>query len=143
MRVHDPYVEHWYELEAQDKVGIFLLGEQVAAAFFGADNPPVFHAVAGTFAAHQLPAVQGFSVEKGGEARLVGGIIALAEALDVGITAEGVETAEQADLLIELGCDRAQGYLYSRAVPAASIDATRSRNPSTATAARSDPRVGK
>jgi EAL domain-containing protein (putative c-di-GMP-specific phosphodiesterase class I) len=50
--------------------------------------------------------------------RLVAGIIALADALDMKVTAEGVEHPSQAALLKELGCPGAQGYLYSRAVPA-------------------------
>jgi len=32
--------------------------------------------------------------------------------------AEGVETAEQRDLLAATGCDYAQGYLYSKPIPA-------------------------
>lgn len=51
------------------------------------------------------------------DARLVAGIVALAEILGVAVTAEGVERRDQADLLQQLGCGRAQGYLYSRAVP--------------------------
>lgn len=37
--------------------------------------------------------------------------------------AEGVETSEQAQRLAALGCDEAQGYHYSRPVPAAQIEA--------------------
>lgn len=40
-------------------------------------------------------------------------------ALDLGITAEGVETEAQRDCLLEIGIDRAQGYLFSKPVPAA------------------------
>ena len=54
--------------------------------------------------------------------RLIAGIIALAELLDMRITAEGIEEPEQAALLRELGCTSAQGYLYSRAVPAAEAE---------------------
>jgi diguanylate cyclase (GGDEF)-like protein/PAS domain S-box-containing protein len=50
--------------------------------------------------------------------RLIDGIIALADRLGVDVIAEGVETEEQADTLRALGCTSAQGYLYSRAVPA-------------------------
>ena len=49
--------------------------------------------------------------------RLVAGIIALADALGIAVTAEGVETREQAALLRAMGCPTAQGYLFSRALP--------------------------
>ncbi|MBL7257615.1 putative bifunctional diguanylate cyclase/phosphodiesterase [Paractinoplanes lichenicola] len=54
---------------------------------------------------------------------MVKAIIDLASGLRLGTIAEGVETAEQVALLRELGCERAQGYYYSRPVP--SDDATR------------------
>nr|WP_284509752.1 EAL domain-containing protein [Salinivibrio costicola] len=41
------------------------------------------------------------------------GIIALAEAFDKKVIAEGVETIEQGELLLELGCFHAQGYAMS------------------------------
>ncbi len=50
--------------------------------------------------------------------RLVAGIIALAAILGIGVTAEGVEQPEQATHLREMGCPTAQGWLYSKAVPA-------------------------
>jgi EAL domain-containing protein (putative c-di-GMP-specific phosphodiesterase class I) len=37
------------------------------------------------------------------------------------VTLEGIETAEQAQLARELGCDYGQGYFWSRAVPAETI----------------------
>ncbi len=48
--------------------------------------------------------------------------IALARALDMGVTAEGVETEEQAELVRLAGCDQIQGWLYHRALPAPEID---------------------
>jgi EAL domain-containing protein (putative c-di-GMP-specific phosphodiesterase class I) len=39
-------------------------------------------------------------------------IIALGKSLDVTITAEGVETEEQAEMLREFGCPQVQGFLY-------------------------------
>ncbi|HEU0153247.1 MAG TPA: EAL domain-containing protein [Arenimonas sp.] len=52
---------------------------------------------------------------------IVSSIIALAHALRLKVVAEGVETEEQARLLHLLRCDEAQGYLFSRPVPAAAI----------------------
>ncbi len=44
-------------------------------------------------------------------------IIVMAHKLGLKVIAEGVETAEQRDLLIAAGCDYAQGYYFSRPVP--------------------------
>ncbi len=57
------------------------------------------------------------------DATIVGGIIALVHSLGKEVIAEGVETSEQAQRLAMLGCDEAQGYHYSRPVPAAQIEA--------------------
>jgi EAL domain-containing protein (putative c-di-GMP-specific phosphodiesterase class I) len=39
-------------------------------------------------------------------------IIALGESVDITVTAEGVESQEQASILREYGCPQAQGFLY-------------------------------
>ncbi len=44
-------------------------------------------------------------------------IIAMAQSLDMGVIAEGVETEEQRQLLISKGCTHFQGYLFGRPVP--------------------------
>ena len=43
-------------------------------------------------------------------------IIRLAKNLGLSIIAEGVETKDQMNLLIELGCEEAQGYLFAKPV---------------------------
>ena len=48
-------------------------------------------------------------------------IIALARSLNLRVVAEGVETREQARLLSLLKCEEAQGFLYSRPLPAAEV----------------------
>jgi len=50
--------------------------------------------------------------------RIVAGIVALADQLGVEVTAEGVEAREQADALRAMHCALAQGYLFSRPMPA-------------------------
>jgi diguanylate cyclase (GGDEF)-like protein/PAS domain S-box-containing protein len=49
--------------------------------------------------------------------RLVGALIAMANHLQLSVTAEGVEDEQQADRLRSLNCPSAQGYLYSQAIP--------------------------
>jgi EAL domain-containing protein (putative c-di-GMP-specific phosphodiesterase class I) len=51
-------------------------------------------------------------------------IIALGRVLNLAITAEGVETEEQAAVLRELDCDLVQGYLFGRPQPATDVAAT-------------------
>ncbi|GAA4991964.1 putative bifunctional diguanylate cyclase/phosphodiesterase [Kineococcus glutinatus] len=48
-------------------------------------------------------------------------VVALARALGLGTIAEGVETAAQAAVVAELGCDAAQGFLYSRPLTAEQV----------------------
>jgi EAL domain-containing protein (putative c-di-GMP-specific phosphodiesterase class I) len=51
-------------------------------------------------------------------------IIALAKGLNMAVLAEGVETAEQRDLLIARGCNSAQGYLFARPTSAQALAST-------------------
>jgi diguanylate cyclase (GGDEF)-like protein/PAS domain S-box-containing protein len=55
------------------------------------------------------------------DSALVAAIVAMADALDLEVTAEGVETAEQLAHLKKLHCRRAQGYYLDRPMPAAAI----------------------
>jgi EAL domain-containing protein (putative c-di-GMP-specific phosphodiesterase class I) len=48
--------------------------------------------------------------------------VSLAHGLGVSVVAEGIETAEQARRLRELGCDLGQGHYFSRALPADAIE---------------------
>jgi diguanylate cyclase (GGDEF)-like protein/PAS domain S-box-containing protein len=54
---------------------------------------------------------------------IVESIMALARTLHTNVVAEGIETEAQARELERLGCTRAQGYLFSRAVPPAAAEA--------------------
>ena len=50
-------------------------------------------------------------------------IVIMAERLNIKTLCEGVETREQAAFLKEIGCNLAQGYLYSRPVPLKEFEA--------------------
>ncbi|SDU34277.1 MULTISPECIES: putative bifunctional diguanylate cyclase/phosphodiesterase [Pseudomonas fluorescens group] len=52
------------------------------------------------------------------DAAIVSAIVALGQALDLRIVAEGVETGAQQDFLTKLGCDSLQGYLLGHPMPA-------------------------
>ena len=52
---------------------------------------------------------------------LVHAVLQVAQALNLEVVAEGVETAAQARLLAGMGCHRAQGWLYARALEAEAV----------------------
>ncbi|WP_109788473.1 bifunctional diguanylate cyclase/phosphodiesterase [Mycolicibacterium confluentis] len=58
-----------------------------------------------------------------GDLAIVRAIIALAEAFGLGVVAEGVETVSAARTLAEHRCHRAQGYLLSRPLEGAAMEA--------------------
>ena len=57
-------------------------------------------------------------------------IIAVAQSLNLAVTAEGVESEAQRAFLRELGCDEIQGYLISRPLPPEAFDAFLDEHPS-------------
>ncbi|MDP9836058.1 diguanylate cyclase (GGDEF)-like protein [Neorhizobium huautlense] len=62
------------------------------------------------------------TVAEGGSAvDLLQATVALARALDIPVTAEGVETEDQAKILRLSGCDELQGYFFGRPMPGDAI----------------------
>ena len=53
---------------------------------------------------------------------IVQSVVALAKALHMDVTAEGIETQAQRAELLALGCDRGQGYLFARPLPPAEMN---------------------
>ncbi|WP_033920145.1 sensor domain-containing phosphodiesterase [Sphingomonas sp. 37zxx] len=56
------------------------------------------------------------------EQTLVRSMISLSHDLGYRVVSEGVETAEEADLLSAMGCDEAQGYYFARPMEAAAFE---------------------
>jgi EAL domain-containing protein (putative c-di-GMP-specific phosphodiesterase class I) len=56
------------------------------------------------------------------DAAIVKAIITLGHSLGMLVVAEGVETQPQFELLRDLGCDEAQGFLLSRPVAATEFE---------------------
>ncbi len=56
---------------------------------------------------------------------IIRAILAMAAALGLEVVAEGVETAEQRQMLREMGCRCLQGYYFARPVSASAVDWTR------------------
>ncbi|WP_170131279.1 putative bifunctional diguanylate cyclase/phosphodiesterase [Quadrisphaera granulorum] len=95
------------------------LGVRIALDDFGTGSSSLSYL-------HQLPVDvvkldQAFISRLGQDATalaLVRAVLDIASALGLTTIAEGVETPSQLRMLTELGCDKAQGYLLSRPVPA-------------------------
>jgi PAS domain S-box-containing protein len=54
--------------------------------------------------------------------KIVAAVVGLGQSLGLTTVAEGVETMEQAGMLVWLGCDLAQGYLYGEPIAARDLD---------------------
>jgi EAL domain-containing protein (putative c-di-GMP-specific phosphodiesterase class I) len=61
--------------------------------------------------------IRNIDLETSGKA-LLKGIIDISHTLNLTAVAEGVETQEQLETLIDYGCDILQGYLFSKPLPA-------------------------
>ena len=62
------------------------------------------------------------TMRRGGEeAAIVRAVADMGAALGLSVVAEGIETADQLDLVADLGCTSAQGYLIARPMPAAEM----------------------
>jgi diguanylate cyclase (GGDEF)-like protein/PAS domain S-box-containing protein len=73
-----------------------------------------------------------------GDAAIVRSLIAMAHNLGLEVVAEGVETAAQAAFLLGQKCEEAQGYLYSKPLPAAAFESYLRNHPLADSAASSD-----
>ncbi|AOL94334.1 putative bifunctional diguanylate cyclase/phosphodiesterase [Porphyrobacter sp. LM 6] len=62
--------------------------------------------------------VQGAAQGAAESLAIINAVVAMAKSLNMSTTAEGVETAEEAELIRNLGCDKIQGYYFGRPMTA-------------------------
>jgi diguanylate cyclase (GGDEF)-like protein/PAS domain S-box-containing protein len=95
------------------------LGVQLALDDFGTGYSSLAHLR--KFPVHILKVDRSFVSglgDAGGDLAIIGAVTAMARALGITTVAEGIETIEQLEILSAMGCDNAQGYLFSPPVDA-------------------------
>lgn len=56
--------------------------------------------------------------------KIVSAVVGLGQSLGLTTVAEGIETQEQAEMMLRLGCELGQGYFYGRPIPEAELAAS-------------------
>jgi EAL domain-containing protein (putative c-di-GMP-specific phosphodiesterase class I) len=60
--------------------------------------------------------------ENNNDKAIVATIISMAQHLNMDVIAEGIETKEQLDILMDNDCKKIQGYYYSKPLPARDVE---------------------
>ncbi len=100
-------------------MGLRQLGVDIAVDDFGTGYSGI--GLLRTLPVGTVKIDRGFVVDlasSGDDLAIVRAIIGLARALDLVVVAKGVETLGAAQVLLREGCSRAQGYMFSRPIPA-------------------------
>lgn len=99
------------------------IGVQVALDDFGTGYSSLYHLREMKFDKIKIDRSFVLSMGDNPESeKIVNAVLGLAKSLGMPTVAEGVETSDIMQRLAERGCDYGQGYLFSRAVPAASAE---------------------
>ena len=113
-------------MEDREKTGLILselarMGVSVAVDDFGTGYSNLTYLADLPFQKLKIDRSFVHRLEKDGNTgAIISTIVGLSRALGVHTTAEGVETANQADLLRAAGCDVGQGFFYGRPAPISS-----------------------
>jgi diguanylate cyclase (GGDEF)-like protein len=112
------------DLEATQAVlgGLRQAGVRIALDDFGTGYSSLYHLR--NFKVDRLKIDRSFiesMIRDKDSAAIVRALVGLGEGLGLEVTAEGVETLEQQTMLRDQGCSQAQGFLYSKAVPASDL----------------------
>lgn len=91
------------------------MGVHIALDDFGTGQSTL--SLLATYAADQVKLDRSFVPNPGNDA-IAGAVIQWGRAMDIEVVAEGVETAEQVDMLLGLGYSTGQGYHFGRPMPA-------------------------
>ena len=96
-----------------------MMGCRLALDDFGTGYSSLSHLQALPFEKLKVDRSFVSSMTKKRESRkIVSAVIGLGQSLGLRTVAEGIETHEQAEMVLWLGCDLGQGYFYGRPIPA-------------------------
>jgi EAL domain-containing protein (putative c-di-GMP-specific phosphodiesterase class I) len=123
--------------------GVRRLGVRVALDDFGGGHSNLDHLLRLPVDVLKLDRALVAGVAEAGRAQAIShGAVHMARRLGIPVIAEGVERQQQAARLIDLGCDYAQGFLYSPPLPAADLASTAARPEPDREPAAADPPFG-
>jgi diguanylate cyclase (GGDEF)-like protein/PAS domain S-box-containing protein len=122
------------EVSVQTLRGLKRLGVRIVLDDFGTGYSSLSYLKRFTIDALKIDRSFVDGLERGAEEGvIVNAVLSMAEALGIGVTAEGVETEGQVARLREHGCEFAQGYLFARPLPETELGALLTRPPSATT----------
>jgi EAL domain-containing protein (putative c-di-GMP-specific phosphodiesterase class I) len=128
-------LEEWWRCrESLD--ALVAMGARLALDDFGAGYSSLAHLHA--FRVNTLKIDRKFVERLGGgngDVSIVGGVVAMAHALDMSVVAEGVETESELRKVTEMECDEAQGFLFARPLTAVAVSGLLASQPGSALSA--------
>lgn len=110
------------ELNLRNLAGIRDLGPGIALDDFGTGYSSMGYLAQLPLTVLKIDKTFVDDVHKPQGSAIISAVVALARGLGVDVIAEGVEHQDQAEQLIKLGCITAQGFYYSKPLPAEELE---------------------